>query len=91
VLATSSITHRSSLGPGHVAKLLRALEPLASDVDRVAGRVVDPRDRDHVRRSVRANCRDASELPPAGQVLELALSEDAHRHDPALSGVTRSP
>ena len=42
----------------------------AADVDRVARRVVDPRDRHHVRRAIRAHRRDPSELPPAGQVAQ---------------------
>jgi hypothetical protein len=49
----------------------------------VARRVVDPSDRDHVRRAVGADRRDPSELKAAGQVLQLGLTEDAHRPDPA--------
>src|SRR3954471_1680029 len=53
VCACEIVDHdRGSPGPGHVSKLLRPLELVASDVDRVARRVVDPPDWDPVRRAV---------------------------------------
>jgi hypothetical protein len=68
VLARSSITIAARSVRDHVAKLLRSLELAAANVDRVARGVVDPRHRPDVRRAVRADRRDPSELPPAGQV-----------------------
>ena len=35
-----------------------------------------------MRRTVRADGRDPSQLPPAGQVAKLGIGEDAHRLDP---------
>ena len=49
-----------------------SLELLTPDVDRVPRRVVDPSDRHHVRRAVRPDGRDPSQLPPAGQVAKSA-------------------
>jgi drug/metabolite transporter (DMT)-like permease len=63
---------------GDVAELLGVLELVPADVDRVARRVVDPGDRDDVRRAVGADRREPPELPPAGQVPQLGLPEDAH-------------
>ena len=67
VRAREVVDHdRGPRGAGDVAELLRLLERGAADVDRVAHRVVDPRDRDDVRRAVpptvaiRPSCR-----PPA--------------------------
>ena len=68
---------RGASGPLHVAELLRRGELIAPDVDRVAHGVVDPRDRDDVRRPIRADRRDPPELPPPGQVAKLGLPEDA--------------
>src|SRR3954464_3800129 len=70
-----------SPSPGHVAELLRPLELVTADVDRVARRVVDPRHRDHVGRAVRADRGDPSELLPARQVFKLGFREDAHDAD----------
>src|SRR5919201_2168188 len=91
VCACQIVDHdRGSPGPGHVAELLRPFELAAADVDRVARGVVDPCDRDHVRGAVRADRRDPSELPPAGEVLKLGLPEDTHRHGGARRW-TRAP
>jgi hypothetical protein len=54
---------------------------VSPDVDRLARGVVEERDRHDVGRAVRADGRDASELPSAGEVLQLGLREDAHGED----------
>src|SRR4051794_14224687 len=55
----------------YVAELLRALELVAADLDRVARRVVDPSDGHDVRRAVGAHGGDPAELAPARHVLAL--------------------
>src|SRR5262249_28092186 len=82
-------------GPLDVAELLRQLELVAADVDRVAGRVVDEGDGDDVRRAVGADRRDPPELAAAGHVGELARGEDAHSTSSSagmarISAATRS-
>jgi hypothetical protein len=67
---------------GDVAELLRPLQLVAADVDRVAHGVVDERHRGHVRRAVRADGGDPPELAPARHVVELELPEHAHRRPP---------
>src|SRR3954447_22931047 len=62
-----------------VAELLRQLELVAADVDRVMRGVVDPRHRHHVRRPVTPDRGDPPELTPAGHVRELGLREHAHQ------------
>src|SRR5689334_7289202 len=62
----------------HVAELLRQLELVAADVDRVPRRVVDPCDGDDVRRSVAPDGREPPELAPADHVRQLGLCEHAH-------------
>src|SRR3954468_17336842 len=64
---------------GDVTELLRALELVAADVDRVAHGVVDPRDGDDVRRAVGPHGREPAELPPAAQIGQFGCPEDAHR------------
>ena len=63
-----------------VTELLRPLELVTADVDRVAGGVVDPSDRDHMGGTVRADGRDPTQLPAAPQVLKLCVAEHARSH-----------
>src|SRR5690348_1946813 len=64
---------RSAAGASDVAELLRPLQVGPADVDRVAGRVVYPPDRDDVRSAVGTDRGKPTELPSAAQVLELFL------------------
>jgi hypothetical protein len=70
---------RRAAGACGVAKLLGQLELVAADVDGVARGVVEKGDRDHVRRAVGADRREAAELPAARQVGALGVGEHAHR------------
>src|SRR4051794_24188029 len=70
---------RGASGAGDVAELLGQRELVAADVDRVAGGVVDPCDRDDVRGAVGADRREPPELPASREVAQLGLTEDGHR------------
>jgi hypothetical protein len=74
VLATVVDDDRGASGPLGVAELLRALEGMSPDVDRVVLGVVRPHaDWNDVRRAVLADSRDPSETALAGQVAELFI------------------
>src|SRR4051794_14509560 len=62
-----------SSGAGDVTDLLRPLKVAPADVEGVAGRVVDPSDRDDVRGAVGPDRGEAAELAAAAEVLELGL------------------
>ena len=69
VRAREVVDHdRGPPGPGHVAELLGQLELVAADVDRLADGVVEERDRDDVRRAVRADGREPAQLPPTDEI-----------------------
>src|ERR1700745_3724638 len=72
-----------------VAELLGRFQLVTADVDRVPGRVVDPSDRDHMRRAVHTDRRDAAKLAPAAEVAKLGITEHAHRRAPCYPRPTR--
>ena len=78
VSALQIIDHdRRPAGARDVTELLRSLELIPTYVNRLRRSVIDPGDRNHVRRAIGAHRRYSSQLTSARQIPNFSFSEDA--------------